>query len=226
MLEVLDANIVIIPEEPLKQTVSGTSLFEQSEFASLMRKPLTISQGLSFDVSLGTTVGTYQIESMRSQKVISLSPIRLEVHDRSGESDLKKAQIPETMAAFMSVIHVGRIKAIGTNWEIVFKSPKVGSAGTAIAEKLLRQDTNFLPHNIKRDGGSVRLYLSDSSGTTYILALEPRGQNIQTDELWMSCNATVNYPEDLSIELLKEMFQQSYHLLFEVKESLFPTPQL
>src|SRR5947209_1756689 len=96
-LEVLDANIVIIPEGPLTQTVHSASLFEEGELASFIRKPVTVNPGLSFDATLGTTVGMYQFESMRSQKSINLSPWRVEVHDRSGEPDLEKAQIPETM---------------------------------------------------------------------------------------------------------------------------------
>jgi hypothetical protein len=224
MVEIHDANIVVIPEEPLKQVAIAASWVEEGEFASLMRKPLTMNQGLSFDVSLGTTTGMYQIESMRSQKVISLSSQRIEVHDRSGEGDLTKSQIPRTMALLIDALKPGRIKAIGANWEVVFKSPNALSAGAEIAEKLLRRDINFLPRNIRPIGGSARLYLSDISGTMYVLAFEPRGQNIETEELWMTCNANMSYPENFSNELLESIFQQSYNLLFEVKESLFPVP--
>ncbi len=226
MLEVLDANIVLIPEEPLKQTVHAASLFEEGELASLIRKPVTVTQGLSFDVTLGTTVGMYQFESMRSQKTISLSSWRVEVHDRSGEPDLERAQIPETMVALATALRVGPIKAIGANWEVTFKLSELTSASAAIAEKLLLKDTSFLPKNITSIGGAVRLFLSDHSGLEYTLAIEPRGQNSRTDELSMSCNANVTGPETLSLELLKATFQQSYHLLFEVKKSLFPTSQL
>ena len=41
----------------------------------------------------------------------------------------------------------------------------------------------------------------------------------------MSCNAHMTNPEALSIELLKDMFQQSHDLLFNVKKSLFPASQ-
>jgi hypothetical protein len=41
MFEVLDANIVVIPEEPLTQPVNPALLFEKSDLALLMRKPLT-----------------------------------------------------------------------------------------------------------------------------------------------------------------------------------------
>ncbi len=225
MLEVLDANIVIIPEEPLTQTVNAVSLFERSELAPFMRKPLTVGQGLGLDVTLGTTTGMYQIESMRSQKTISLSPLRIEVHDRSGEADFERARIPETMLALANALHIGRIKAIGANWEVMFKSAEGVPASREIAEKLLQQDMSFLPQNMAPIGGAARLFLSDPSGEVYTLAIEPRGQNALTDELWMFCNANVNNPEALSIELLRAMFQQSYDLLFEVKESLFPAPQ-
>ena len=55
-LELLDANIVILPEEPLKQIVNTMSLFEDGELASFMRKPLTVNQGLNFDLTLGAAV--------------------------------------------------------------------------------------------------------------------------------------------------------------------------
>lgn len=226
ILEVLDANIVIILEEPLKQTANAIPLFEASELESLMRKPLTIHQALSLDVALGIPLGMYQIESMRSQKTISLSQSRIEVHDRSGEPDLEKARIPETMVALTNALHVEHIKAIGANWEVIFKSAEGTPASTEIAEKLLRQDTSFLPQNMTPIGGGTRMFLSDPSGVMYTLVIEPRGQDALTEELWMSCNAHVVNHETVSIELLKEMFQQSHDLLFKVKKSLFPAPEL
>src|SRR6266700_3376045 len=114
-LEVLDANIVILPEEPLTQIGNVMSLFEESELTAFMRKPLTANQGLNLDLTLGAAVGTLQIESMRSQKTMSISSVRIEVHDRSGNRDLDSAQIPETMFALANALHIKRVKAIGAN---------------------------------------------------------------------------------------------------------------
>src|SRR6266487_2116191 len=219
ILEVLDANIVILLEEPLTQAINAVSLFEEKGLASLVRKPLTMGQGLIFDATLGATTGMYQFESMRSQKTINLSSMRIEIHDRSGESDFEAVRLPETMMALAKALHVERIKAMGANWETTFKSSEGIPASMVIAEKLLQQDTSFLPPNMQLTGGSARLFLTDESGVQYILAIEPRGQSPSTDEFWMTCNANINNPESLSIELLKEMFQQSYRLLSEVKES-------
>lgn len=225
-LEVLDANIVILLEEPLTPIVNALSLFESGKLASFMRKPLTPSQGLQLDATQGTVVGTFQIESMKSQKTISLSPVRIEVHDRSGELDLERARIPETMIALVNTLHIEHIKAIGANWEVMIKLSEGTSASAEIAEKLLQQNSSFLPQNMKLTGGAARLFLSDPSGVVYTLALEPRAQNPLADELWITCNANRTSFEALTIDLLKEMFQQSYDLLFEVKESLFPALQL
>jgi len=235
-LEVVDANIVILPEEPLKQheIVNAMSLFERRELASFMRKPLTINQGLNLDLTLGAAVGTFQIESMRSQKTISLSTVRIEVHDRSGNDDPESTQIPEMMFALANAFDIKLTKAIGANWEVMFKSREGVTASKeivekllqqAIVEKLLQQAAGLLPKDMGLVGGAARLFLSDPSGVAYTLAIEPRLQNPQTDELWLTCNANLTSPEDFSIGLLKEMFQQSHHLLFEVKESLFPAPQ-
>src|SRR6266700_2813784 len=207
-LEVLSANIVILPEEPLKQIMNAISLFESRELAPFMRKPLTVGQGLNVDVALGTTTGMFQVESMKSQKTISLSPLRIEVHDRSGEPDLEKRRIPETMFALANALSIGRIKAIGANWEIMFKTLSGSPASKEIEEKLLLQDKSFLPKNLKPIGGAARLFLSDLY------------------DLWMSCNANRPIPEDLTLDSLREIYQQSYDLLFKVKETLFPGPQL
>jgi hypothetical protein len=226
-LEVLDANIVILPEEPLKQNeiVNAMSLFEGKEFASFLQKPLTASQGVSLDLTVGTAVGTFQIESMRSQKSISLSLVRIEVHDRSGKLDFESARIPETMNAVANALHIQAIKAIGANWEAVIELPE-GTASSVIANKLLQQNTNILPQGMELIGGGARLYISGPSDITYTLAIEPRAQKPLTNELWMTCNANFNNPAALSIDLLKDMFQQSYRLLFKVQESLFPASQL
>jgi len=220
-LEVLDANIVILPEEPLTQIGNVMSLFEESELTAFMRKPLTANQGLNLDLTLGAAVGTLQIESMRSQKTMSISSVRIEVHDRSGNRDLDSAQIPETMFALANALHIQAIKAIGANWEVVIELPE-GTASSVIANKLLQQNTSILPQGMEFTGGGARLYISGPSDITYTLAIEPRAQKALTNELWMTCNANFNNPVVLSIELLKDMFQQSYRLLFKVQETLFP----
>ena len=50
--------------------------------------------------------------------------MRIEVHDRSGELDLERARIPETMVALANVLHIEHIKAIGANWEVIIKLPE------------------------------------------------------------------------------------------------------
>jgi len=223
-LEVLDANMVILPEEQLTQIANAMSLFERGELASFMRKPLTANQGLNLDLVLGAAVGTFQIESMRSQKTISLSPVRIEVHDRSGNQDLESAQIPETIVALAKALNIKRIKAIGANWDVIFKLQEGAIASKEIAEKFLQQDFSFLPQNMELIGGAARMFLSGPFGVVYTLGIEPRFQNPQTDELWMTCNASLTSPETLSIEMLKEMFQQSYNLIVKVHESRFLAP--
>jgi hypothetical protein len=225
-LEVLDSNIVILLEEPLTQIANPLSLFEGSELTSFMKKPLTPSQGINLDLASGATVGTLQIESMKSQKTISLSPVRIEVHDRSGNRDPESTQIPETMVALANALHIHRVKAIGANWEVMLTLQEGVLASKEVAEKLLQQGTSFLPQNMELIGGTARMFLSGSSGVVYTLAIEPRLQNPQTNELWMTCNANHPSLEALSIELLKEMFRQSYQLLFKVQESLFPASEL
>jgi hypothetical protein len=59
-LEILDANIVILPEEPLTQAAKTASLLEEEALASLIRKPLTIGQGLIFDAAPGAPTEVYQ----------------------------------------------------------------------------------------------------------------------------------------------------------------------
>lgn len=223
--EVLDANIVIIPGETLLQTINPLLLFERNDLATLMRKPLTVGQGINMDMTIGAVTGMLQIESMKSQKTVSLGPLRVEVHDRSGNTDLEKAKIPKTAVVLVDVLNIKRISAIGANWEVVFKSPGGISASAAIADRLLQQNTSFLPSNVSPVGGAARMFLSDDAGVIYTLVIEPRGQNVQTNELWMSCNAHIANPETLSVELLTDVFQQSYNLLLKVKESLFPFPE-
>ncbi len=127
------------------------------------------------------------------------------------------------MVALANTLNIKRIKAIGANWEVILKLEEGNHASAAIAKKLFQQNTSFLPQNVRLIGGSARVFLSDPSDRVYTLSLEPRAQNPVVDELWMSCNANIPSPEALSIDLLKEVFQQSYHLLFKMQESLFPT---
>ncbi|HLL78887.1 MAG TPA: hypothetical protein VKT25_05270 [Ktedonobacteraceae bacterium] len=218
--EVLDANIVLLLEEPLRQNVPLT-MFEEGKLASLMRKP-TVNQGLTVDSTTGTAQNMFQIESMRSQKTINISQLRIEVHDLSGEEDPESTHLPEIIVALVNALHIESAKAIGANWVISFELPKETSAAEVIAEKLLQKNFNFLPEHLTPIGGIARLFLSDAFGTMYTLALEPRGQDVKTNTLWMSCNVNGSSPEDLSLERFTDTFRRSYELLFQVKESLFP----
>src|SRR5260221_3448792 len=218
-MEILDANIIAVLKTPLTRVSNIGTLFSGEEIAPLMRQPLDLSQGIVLDPAVGGAVGTNQVESMRSQKTVTFSPMRIEAHDRSGKEDLTETKLPELFSAVMRALEVD-VQVVGSSIEASFRGQRPASA--IIGEKVLLPNGPYVPEGMTLTGGSARLYLArgEPSTATYTLAIEPRGQDVKTSEIWMSCNAQVFISEVPSVEQLYELLNDCVRTLWDVKQRL------
>ena len=210
-LEVLDISIVALPAAPLSLPNNPRAVFESDALRELIQGPLGYNQVLQVDPATGAPSVGHQIESMRSQKTVVVGPLRIQVHDRSGELNRERIRLPEIASAIFTAFGVDQLKAIGANYEMTYRLAEAeGSAAGAIARQVLPAHPNVVPESLHLDGAATRVFLSDDMGRTYILAIEPRFNDRAARDLFLSCNvelATAHVPPS---DALRELFDSGY----------------
>ncbi len=222
--DVLDANMVVVLEELLTQSelAQVAALPESEDFSALVQPPLSYSQGLVLDPLRGGAIPSQNIESMRSQKTVSVSASRIEVHDRSGRLDPASDSVPATIHTVARILGVERLKAVGANFELTLKERADGSAAKDIAEGVLRADLDFLPAGTSLIGGGVRLFLAGEDKVTYTASIEPRFNDPATPLLFTAFNANVVISHMPEVQELSAIFQKGHRVLLDLMQALFP----
>jgi hypothetical protein len=226
-VEVLDTNIVALFQEPALQIPNLGAVFATDEFAPLLRPPLEISQALQIDATntqLGAAVPavtSFQIESMRSQKTLAVSPLRLEAHDRSGREEARDTKLPELFTAALRALG-GHVKAVGANFNITFKASDETTAASSIAKRVLTDRSDLVPDGMAVIGGSAHILVAVAAhpGVAYTLGIEPRGNDLGTNQVWMTCNANVVTSELPTNEQLYSLLDDCRRIVMHVKESI------
>lgn len=220
--EVIDVNLVAVPAVPLTQIANPRATLESDAFRQELRTPLTYNQGLIVDPA-GTTMLSYQIESMRSQKSIVISPQRIELHDRSGDLPAQTGILPDLMVRLLHALNIDDLKAVGANFDLLCRfGEDKGTAARAIANGLLQRNLGFLPSGVTLSGGSTRLFLSGEHGVKYIFVIEPRFNDVDTLDAFLSCNVEVAATEVPPVDQLTTIFQSGYGVLRAIVTNLLP----
>ncbi len=216
--QILDINIVALINQPTLQLPNPPAAFQTEEFESIFRPAITYSQGLAFDPSRGAAM-THQYESMVSQKVIAVSPLRLDVHDRSGKQQETPSDLPELFLKTVAALNINTIQALGINCELQFKVQDV--AAKVIATKALADVQAFAPEGSRVQGGAARFYFNGSEGALYTIVIEPRNQDLTTNMIWMSCNYHIPKSAIPSIDELSVLHGHSFTAVMRFTEGLF-----
>lgn len=215
--EILDANIVVLLTEPLPPTAEVIKRLEAGKVSSGLKKPWNFSQVVNVEGGRGAFAGV-QIESMRSQKLVTFGPARFETHDLSGR--LASSDLPRVVHQIATALDSGDVSGIGANVELTF-DVQDGSAGGLILSKLLVQDLGFLPTNVSAQGGAARFFLERDSATKHVVAIEPRLNESATKTVWMHCNTYCQLSDAPYQPQYEAVFQQTYELLRHLAQSLF-----
>lgn len=225
-LEVLDISIVALPAAPFPLPSNLRAVFEGETLRELIQGPLAYNQTLQIDPVTGAANLMNQAESMRSQKIVAVSPLRIELHDRSGEVNVERLRrLPEIMSAILTAFGFNQLRAIGANYEMTYRVAEAeGSAAGAIARRVLPTPTDVVPESLQLAGAVTRLFLSDNEGRTYTVAVEPRFQDRATRDLFLSCNVELPIAHVPPVETIRAMFDTGYGVFQDIVSRLFSNP--
>ena len=221
----LTASIIALFEEPLSNvavvTANPALVFETEDYANLLAPPLTYTSTLAIDPNTRTAMPTLQVESMRSQKVISFGALRIEVQDRSGSADIEKSTLPELMRVLSERLGSGRTRDIGANHDLLLMTDIADTASAAIARGVFSEVQRLVPSGLHLIGGSGRFSLSADDGITFTVAIEPRFNEPLTRNIWMSCNGNISSPTMPDQDGLNQLLHKVHSVLLHVQRSAF-----
>jgi len=217
--QLIDTNIVMVLNQPPLDMSNPLELFQTEDFENIFRPGISYSQGLILDQQRGPAT-THQFESMVSQKIVTISNFRLEVHDRSGQGDgIGQSDLPTLALKTASVLGIHTIQALGVNYELQFRTE--GSAAAALAAKALAPVDSFVPEGTRVRGGSARFYFGADNGSLYTLSIEPRQQDLTTNVIWIAANYNTTMSEIPDIEELRAIHGRGYDAIKTFIEHLF-----
>lgn len=221
LLETLDINITAALGKPIAQLPIGSAFFEAEELRERLRPPIMGSQSLQVDLASGGLVAAQQFESMRSQKIVSVNPTRLIVHDHSDNRDPTVRDLPETLHAVATLLGLKEVQAIVTNYEMTIQVDRDTAAAKWIAEHVFRRKYDFLPSALTPRGGFAHLHLTSDDGMQYELSMEPRLRDWKSTVLWMNYAAILETLDLPAVDKLKELIAANYQLVRHVSQALF-----
>lgn len=217
-IEVLDANVVVLLGTPLTQ-INAAPLFQADELKPYM-KGVSISQGLQLDTASGVLGPMFAFESMQSQRTVNIAPNRIEAHDRSGKAEFDADSLAKILSFVMREMGTV-VTAAGANFEVTFTLSQEQTAAEAIASKLFRPGADYVPGEAQPAGGTGRIFLKGAGNVRYTIAIEPRLNNPDTSEIWMTSNANVITEELPSVERLAQLIRDNRGIIQHVAHSLF-----
>lgn len=169
---------------------------------------VTVTQGIVADSERGV-LPSFTIDNIRSRQTVVINPIRVEVHDRSGEMDLQKTRLVEMAGVALDIAGVESVQAVGVNFEFALEEVSEERAGIGIAHRLLRPDLGPLPHGSRISGLAVRVFLTDTLGRTSTIAVEPRWNDVESSEISISTNTNMIVATTLADDDLRAFYVEA-----------------
>lgn len=218
--ELLDASITAAPAGAIPTPSEIAARITASDLSPVMRPPVSMGQSITLDPTRGASPSV-QLESMRSQKAVSISSLRLEVHDRSGSWNFANTDLPETIARLSEVVGIDEIAAVGASFEVTFDLPEGETAAQHVAARLFNGD-GWAPPGFTLTGGSGRLYFQRDDGAVFTAAAEPRLNDPNTRKVWMTSSFEIHVTHLPSAGEMRRDFLQAYEVLLRVGQRVFP----
>jgi len=218
-IEVLDANIIVLPAAPLTQLSQAPALFQSDELKSLM-KTVTGAQVLQLDAASGNVAPMLSFESMRDQRIANIGANRIEVHDRSGSRDFNAESLVRIIQYLVRELEV-TVGTLGANFDVTFPVPDGQNAARAIANALFSERKDYMLGAMQSLGGAGRLFLEQPDGVRYTIAIEPRFNSLETTDLFITSNANLATKEMPSGERLLQLVRDNCGVVEHVAHTLF-----
>jgi len=218
-IEVLDASVVVVPAAPLTQLAHVSALFQTDELKSLMRT-VTAAQSLQLDAASGNVAPALSFESMRDQRVAHVGSNRIAVHDRTGDQDFDVEALAHILEYLVRELGV-TVSAVGANFDVTFPVPGGKNAAQTIANALFKDRKSYLAEGMETLGGATRLFLSQSDGARYTVAIEPRFNSLEATDLYITSNANLAIEVMPTSERLVQLVRDNCGVVERVARSLF-----
>ena len=220
-IQVLDTNIIVALAEPMGTVPNPSSFFESEAFEDLLSPGLRYSQGVTVDLTRNVAAPIVFAESMRSQKSAGLAPSRIEVHDLAAEPDVEHSVLPDLLYQIVTNLPSIHPQAIGANHEVQFRADNNETAARAIGNRVLPNEERFAPPGFHLVAGGVRYGVRGEDGVIYTVAIEPRLNNPETHNVWMSCNGNIDTTELPSVDQLLSLLSEGHRILHHALNSFF-----
>jgi|GEM_PF-3172054 hypothetical protein len=218
-IELLDVSIILLLDQPPAELDRVLHLLETDVFSKILRRPVSYAQGLVIEAGVGPRA-SHQLESMKSQKSVTINPGRLEVHDRSGVLAPDQSDLAATTAEVVRILGITGSKSIGANYELLFSAPTGQTAARYIADTLFPSGLGMLPEGLKLVGGQARFVLERDVDTSHILAVEPRAMDPATTKVWVLCNTEFKGQNANAPETFATLLRYGHDLVNHVQKHL------
>ena len=209
--KLLDVNAGVVPSGAIPALAQVATTLTSTDWSALLEPPLSYSQAVTFDPSRGVAPA-FQIDSMKSQRSVSVGGIRLEGHEYAGNRDLRQSQLPELITRVATAVGIQEISAVVGSQAYVIDTVNEKTAAKVITDGLHRDTTGWFEEKIQAYGGAGRLFLGEE-GVNYTLAIEPQGNEIGTKTVWMSTAFFAPTREVPSAEDVRRMMCRAPELL-------------
>jgi hypothetical protein len=186
-LEVLSSNVVILPAGLSPISADTLESLKTSRLIKMLGRGAKITQGVVADIERGT-VTTIVVDGTQSRKLVTMSPLRIDVTDRSGSTDIEADQLLDITEELISFTGVKEIRALGVNFEAVLDTPHGETAGSFVARKFIVPSVTKLSTASQVSSLGVRLYFAAPNTHSSTLAIEPRFSDPAASELSITLN--------------------------------------
>jgi hypothetical protein len=203
--DLISASIVFLLDEPIDSGQDISKLVRSEEFLQLIGRRIAYAPGIAPDAQ-GGLKQSHTFESVQTHKVVAISPNRVEAHDRSGQDDM--SSLAELAFGVQSLVGVKKVRAVGVNFEIVLDDTS-GAAGKTIAQHVLSPALKSSTAGMTISGASAKFFLTDDDQTTGTLQIEPRWNDVNSPEIWISTNTNMMVSEIPTLEALNSLCAQA-----------------
>ena len=218
-MDIVGINLIALlgrPDRGLVGLERIGKIFQDEDLAGLLVQP-AMTQGFGIDPGSPTAVPTVQGESMRSQRMVTVTPNRIEVHDLSGSSG-RTDELVRLMELLIKAYAIEEIQKCGSNFVAIGKMQTNASAAGAIYGTLLRHDPLFA-EGATIIGGGVRWFLSRED-LHFNVAVEPRANLPDAADVWISCNSEMDVTHLPDSSQMKRMVRVNEELVAHLFEEV------
>jgi len=205
-------------------SVGTVSELTQSDFSKLARSSVIselvgssprFDQGIVADAA-GGIVASITVQGIRSFKAVTLSPVRLEVHNRSGLLNPQENGLPQMARKLFEVAETTGLQAIGVNFEVLIQSSLQSTAAKEIAHRILKPELLDFGKIATFSGISSKFFFETISGYSSSVSIEPRWNDVDSPTIWIQTNTNADISDVPDEQFINELYDEAKTVLVDL----------